>query len=308
MDKKKIISLTIIAILAIFLVVKKYANFSGLQETVKWENPDEILIKSKAETVRIYKKDSKWVINDEAYPASEAAVQSVVSKLQEFKLAEVITDKPYYDKYDLGDESGVEVTVTKSDKTVLNAVIGKKSSAGSKVYAKNKSENAVYLADGISQTDLNKGLNNWREKKIYSVNKDIVAKFMIQYGTENSVYKKTEKKVETMSDSKPEESTEKAVSEWELEGSSVKMNQELLSDILGEITNVFAASFLDTPNTEKEILRVIITAEKEYILDIIKKDSDGKYICRTPESPYTFKMEPYKVEKFMKKAEDIKMK
>ena len=89
MNKRVAISLGIIAILLIYYLIANYHKSEDIIELQGWQDDvDEILLKKGEDrdgTIRIYKKEGKWVINEPGYIADDSIVTTMTDEMKELK-------------------------------------------------------------------------------------------------------------------------------------------------------------------------------------------------------------------------------
>ncbi len=99
MNKKKMVSLGIIAFLGLAIILPRISFKSSIPELKGWEqSADEIKVLSQDYEVRIYKSGGGWVINDEAYPADNDFIDSMVNKVKDLKLIDLISEQGYTER------------------------------------------------------------------------------------------------------------------------------------------------------------------------------------------------------------------
>src|SRR4030042_3051090 len=115
MNKKILISSSIIIILALYIIIANVKRSSDVPDRKKWEGTaDEIIITRSGGTIQLLKKEGKWVVGDKAYPADAKAVNEMEKRFKEIHLTDLISTKGYYVKYDLTPDRYVEVIISKN--------------------------------------------------------------------------------------------------------------------------------------------------------------------------------------------------
>ncbi|HQL84082.1 MAG TPA: hypothetical protein PK307_17925, partial [Spirochaetota bacterium] len=129
MGKRIGISVGIIAVLLLYVII---ANIRRSPDVPDLSLPDgaidEILVTRSLGTIRIFKKDGKWVVTDEAFPADAKIIGELEKRFREIRLSDLISSKGYYARYDLTPDKYTEVIFKKGDKAIQDFKIGKKSS------------------------------------------------------------------------------------------------------------------------------------------------------------------------------------
>ena len=102
MNRRIIVSLIVIAVLALFLILGNRRKTVDVPEVKKWEGTaDKILISKGENRMEIFKKKGKWVLNKEEFPADEKTVEKLQKAINEMEVIDLISKKPHYSRYDL---------------------------------------------------------------------------------------------------------------------------------------------------------------------------------------------------------------
>lgn len=312
MNKNKLLSLAIIALLLIIIVVQKNIDIfsSGLPTFEKWnESIDEIVIKKSDSEIKLYKKNNKWVINDKAFIADKSTVEILEEKMKNLELVDLISKKKFYKRFDLSKDKAIAVTVKKANKKLREILIGKETSTGQQVYIKLSDKPEVYLARGGLRNEFDKTVDSLRDKNIISLNSDAVETLAVNYkGKKYTLKKESVIKKEVASDKKDKKENKKETT-WKVENNkAVKLNQQNVKSLLSAFAVINADAFVENEKVSKRSLYsvAIKVLEKNITFDVIKKTKDDNYICRSSENPYIFTISKYKAESLMKTLKDLK--
>lgn len=312
MNRRLLVSLGIAALLVAVIVIKKWEPGSGVPEPGKFATPaDEIRVKAKGYSLKLVKSGDRWLINEEGYPADEGLVADIEKKVSGLKLLDLVSEKGYYDKYDLTEETGVEVTVSAGGRQLRKVMIGKQGLTNSQVYVRLDDSKGIYLASGITAAEFRPEVDTLRDKKIFDAKADEVLSFSIRYaGREYAFVRAEDKKVET--DVKGEGKTpapEPPV--WKCMGyESMELNSEMVSNILHSFAPLRASTFTEGPLTRSVICTVKLkTSDSAYELNIYGGKDREMYYASSPSSPYTFTLGGWQTEKyFIKNIKGFKKK
>ena len=316
-DRKMAISIGIIVVLVLFLVFydkdKKSGDIPGIKS---FDNAEEIIIAKKDSQIKLYKKENKWVLNEQAYPADKAKAEQLEKSMKELEITDLITKDPYLTKYELDPEKAVRVTVKEKDKILRDVLIGKASSTYRSAYIKFADDNNVYLASGNLSVELNINLEDLRDKEIYKFGKDDVAYFELMYGGRLSFEKQTEE-VEDTTDAKeakenqdtPKEIKKIKVDKWICkEYRNTALDKSKVDSFLMSFSSINADTY---PDMDKKDIKGLVCAikskvfGKDIVLNIHKKEKEN-YLCTSSESPYVFALREESVKKFFKSIVDFK--
>jgi hypothetical protein len=316
MDRKTIISLSIIAALMLIIVLRNVQFFNDLPGLSAWEGKaNEIVITKKNATIRLYQKDGKWVINDPAYPADNEMVKSLEDSMKNLTLTDLISEKKQYDRYDLSKDKAIHVIVKNEIQVLRDVLLGKTSSIGRKVYIKLAKYPEVYLASGSLVNDFNKSVDEYREKNIFSVSKDALESVTVNYKGHSYTLKKEEVKDEAVSqkDAKEKENTKTASKiKWYLAGQKhMKLDEKAVDSFLESFSSLRAQSF---PPDNTKVARISCKVElkafgRALTLSIGAKNNEKNvYLATSSETDFPFYLNAYFAEKFMQRVHKLKAK
>jgi hypothetical protein len=309
MKNKSFITIGLILVLSAALLIKNYGCGSSVPELEGWYEPaDEIIVKSGNVSLLLLKKENSWFVNKQAYPGDAELIESLERKARDFKLLDLVSDKGYYNKYDLTDETGVLVTIKGKGKVLRKILIGKAVSTNNHSYIKLDDRSEIYLASGIMKSDFLISLADLRDKRIFDVKSSDVSSFSINYGGQNFIFGLNQAKGEA------DKNDQASGSKWVCRGfEKVKLNEASINSILALFSPLKAAEFpeaIEKKNAGNLICRVIIAyGEKKIELEIYSKKDQDMNLASSSESKYIFTLGKWQTEKlFIKSITDLTVK
>ncbi len=303
MNKKIVISVSIIAVLVLYIIIANMRHSPDIPTLPRIDAAaDEILINREAGVVRLFKKDGKWAAGEKAYPADAKQVEEIEKRFKDMRLTDLISSKGYYAKYDLTPDKYVEVILKKGETILRRFKIGKKSSTNRHTFVKIDDRPEIYLAEGTFDIVLNKALDDFRDREILKISRDAVSSFSVEYQGMTYAFSRTkaEKKEKGADIKGGRQAKDPSWGDWTCRGyEGVKLNASTVDSLLQTLDPLRASSF---PDVSKEALtrRVCTVQVKAYDRDImltVYKNED-KYSAATSESPYVFEVDKYTAEKF----------
>ena len=240
LTRKTIISLVVFGVLLALVLVIKLSPES--REEIAWSIPrlDETLesleITRKGETVTLEKKGEQWAVTKpKVYEVSKTALDGVL-KLFEKPIGmdlKVVVKEEELEKFEVKGEKAITVKLGVAGKEVVAFVVGK--TIGSRTFIKPlDQEGVIYRAKASLRWKLDKGLDDWREKKILSLEREGITRLVIrdESGSEIELNKEGEK--------------------WSItRPSRMAADGSTISSLLSSLSSVRAAAFADDVPADK---------------------------------------------------------
>lgn len=308
MSRKMLASFGVIAVLLLFITLKNRKGSSDLPELTNWqESAGEIVIKKGDSTITLSQSENKWLINGK-YPADKNAVTGLEKKIKEMKILDLISKKEFYNKYDLTPDRATLVTVSKGGKKLRELLIGKKSSTNRHTYMRIDGKPEVYLVSETFDREVNKTVDELRDKEILNIGKDSIEELEVSYRGRTFLFTKkieeknpeneTTKKGEKGKPSKPEK-----IEKWVCKGyPQVKISSQKMNNLLSGFSPLRVSSFpeIEKSSLAKPIGKLKIKAfNKVQTVTFYKQDKNKKYIAASSESPYVFTLDEWRVKKYL---------
>ncbi len=309
MKNRTVITLGLIIILCAALLIKNYGCSSSVPELEGWYEPaDEIIVKNKDISLALQRNESSWFINEQAYPGDAGLIESMERKARDFKLLDLVSDKGYYNKYDLTDETGVLVTVKGKGKVLRKILIGKAGSTNNHSYIRVDDRREIYLASGIMKSDFSIPAGDLRDKRIFDVKSSDIKSFSINYGGKNFSFELNQSKSGTDKEEKAQ-SSKWICREYE----NIRLDDSSVDSILALFSPLKAAEFpenAEKKNMGKSICKVNISyADKKIELEIYSIKDQDMNLASSSVSKYLFTLGKWQTEKlFIKSITDLAVK
>ncbi len=309
MSRKKIISLGVIIILGLVILLSKI-NFNGSAPDLKpWKgDADEILVKSSDYNIRLYKEGGIWLISDKGYPADNDFIESMVKKVRDLKLIDIISEKGYTERYGLTEDDRVHVQVKINGETVRDLYLGEEASTNNHVYLMIDDYPGIYLASGVMTPDFTREVDELSNKVIADVKRDNIESISVKYrGRTYSFYQELEGNSGDVDEEGPVSDTRK----WYCRGFGKK---EVAPEKINSMLSVFGSLRADTfPEgvIEKSLgmagtVVKVRAGGRDIELNIYGRTGDGKFYASSTESPYVFTISDWLAERFfIEKIGDI---
>lgn len=307
MNRKILVSLGIIGALILYIGLSKVNCSRDGIKLKGWEGSlTEITLKKGDRVITLAKKDGKWLIGTEQYPANSGMLDTMETKLKEIT-GELISEQPFYAKYDLTPDRSVDVVAKQKGTTVRKLVIGKKGSTMRHTYCRLDDRPGIYLVTGTFDTFFDKTVDELRDKEIFKVTPEATGAFTINYQGRAFAFNKTvtEQPAPAGKDGKPADKNApkpEKTETWACKGfESIGLDKDRVVSFLGAFNPMRATKFLDV---KKETLgaplsTVKLTAYgKEVLLTVFGKKEGSDYTATSSESPYVFTLSEWQAKRF----------
>ncbi|MBF0572317.1 MAG: DUF4340 domain-containing protein [Desulfamplus sp.] len=335
MKKEYIILGLIIIALSAYLITNKTDRDNYSLPSISEINVADIVeinLEKDGKNILISKKDSSWIVGsvaDKTYPADQESITKILDIVKALKVSALVSESGNLTPYELDAKNKINVTVKSKTATVRKFEIGKTAPSFRHTFVKLDGSKSVYHAEKSFRRDFEKTVDDLRDKKVLSFDKnkitnitlkkgDIIKEVAIKDG--KPVEKKDEKaqdssKDEKSADNKIDEnkSGENKSDDKKADNLLTSKNNEAIEGILATLSDLKCNSFTDTENKNEfkdkgieEIAKVTLKADanKELSFVIYKKDAKENYPAITSENVYPFLLTTYEGNDIITKIDD----
>ncbi|HID94064.1 MAG TPA: DUF4340 domain-containing protein [bacterium (Candidatus Stahlbacteria)] len=233
----------------------------------------------------IEKKETGWEIVDPiSYPADSTRVARVLRGIKDLELGAVASSrKEMHPKFEVDTVKGISIkAIGKRDS--VNFILGKPSKDFTYSYVRFAHKDDVYRSKGLMQYMFPKRLDDWRDKRILSFDRNNVSEIDIVY---------TREKVELV----------RKDTVWLMNGT--KVEESKVNPILTTLSNLRADGFAEEvefkPNFQ---VKVKFAGGGEEVL-FISGEKDKKYYAKKEGKEAVFVLSSWKVNRIKKKKADF---
>jgi hypothetical protein len=308
------ITLTLIVLLIILGLITYFSERDQVREKEAAEKRSKIYthfksgevmrieIKTKDRKVSLEKKEGRWLVslNDNYYLADKDAVGNIFQTVEDMKRENVVsTDPSKYPVFELNQENGVEVKLSRSDNTVLaHFFVGKNGPDLFSTYIRVQGEKEVLLLSGILKDKFDKELKDWRDKTVFNLKAEDIVSVDILIQKKKTSLKKDDK------------------GSWEMvEPEKVKVKKDVVEGMVSALAILKTYDFEDGLDLKKCGLtnpstRIQIGMKDNSTFELFigkDKDTSKKYVKRS-DSPTVFLVQNYDLEPILKDASELKEK
>ncbi len=251
-----------------------------------------------------------WVVGEDAYSADDSLVQKILNSVATIKLTTLVSKAGNYYKYELDDPRKINVKVFIKKDIVREFDVGKVASTYDHTNIRLKDEKNVYHARGSLKNVLDKTLDELRDKKVFSFDKESVSEFVFSMDGKDHLVNKFVSAVKTNgSEEKKDGAEPKVETEWvynknKVEASKIGNTLNILSDLK---CDQFVYSEIELKGSEL-LFSIKLKGATDNEIKIFHKKADkedDKYIVETSQSKYKFYLKKYRVDNFLNPLKEI---
>ncbi len=215
-----------------------------------------------------------------------------------------------YFKYELDDPRKINVKVFVNKDIVREFDTGKVASTYDHTNIRLKNDKNVYHARGSIKNDLDKTLDDLRDKKVFSINGESVTKITFSMDGKDYLLNKVVVHVKVSADDEKKDPVDQKIkTEWKYENNKVESSK--LGNVLRIISDIkcdqYVYSEIELKGSEPLLsIKLAGTAENEIKVYHKKADKeDDKYIFETSQTKYKFYLKKYKVDNVLNLFKEI---
>lgn len=320
MKKEYIILVIIIIALVLYLALRKpdrtYYELPEFAEIAS-EQISRILLKSPDSGLELVKKDDKWVVGTEEYPADDTKVEDILSLLQDLKVSELVSESASYVRYGISDDKKITVKAWAGTRLAREFDVGKTADTYGHTFIKLPEDKSVYLAEGKFRQNIEVSLDDIRDKKVLIFDENDMTLVLIRSGQQTLALNKKEMAKESSDATAEEVGTvdgEETKTEiktvWETPGGEA-VEEGAVGRLLSPLSDLKCAGYLeDSLKAELKNPTHSVTLKgegNEYIISLFEKreeeDSEIPGLSSMNDSP--FYLQTWKAEEITDSIQDL---
>lgn len=210
----KSLIILLLILLVVVLAIKYFDSKNGDRtfrkelvtiDTAKVDELRFLNLSDDSKTVNLIRSGNNWqlMLGDKLVKADNKVVNNILAMLIKIQPERVAaTDRSQWDKYEVGDSTGLQVQINQSGELVSDLIIGKFSyqqpdaNAPQNPYQQQKGkmtsyvrlnkDDIVYAVDGYLKMNFTLEINNYRDKALVNVNKNDITALKFEYPADSS--------------------------------------------------------------------------------------------------------------------------
>lgn len=317
--KKEYTILILVIVALIFYLTMKSTNDSEgeLPQPAEVDNVEInriVISKKSGETVTLSKKDEKWFVEPQGYPADSVKVNNMANAIADLTITALVSESGSYQRYGLSEDKKIKVEAFIGDKAVRNLDIGEAAPTFQHTFVLLKDDANVYHARGQLKRTFEHTIDDLRDKTVFDLSRESIGEIALRKGDRTIQLTKKEIIPET-AEPKGEKSEAaaqppKPKTEWR-DAEDQTADKTTIDRLLGSIARMNCDGYLE--DSAKEGLQ-------EPTWTITLKDDQGEhtfsvYAPETPDSekitatattnPYGFVLNKGRVESLEKSVDKL---
>jgi hypothetical protein len=314
--KEYYILFAIILILALYLLFRdrdKTHYQIPKVPTITKKDITKIEISKKPDTsIVLNKKDERWHIAPQGYPADDNKVKPMLDVIENLTLTAMVSESKNYERYDLNDDKKIIIKAWAGEALKRKLEVGKAASSYRHTFVKLTGDHRVYHARENFRGKFDQNVDNLRDKMVLAFDKAQIQEIHITKGEKSIVFGRQQVPVEVSADEKSEPESQqppKTETVWK-SADGKEGDDSKLSRLIGTLSNLRCDNYIDGSKKEdykEPIYSLQLKGEKDYTLSIFPKtDKDAKnHPAISSENDYPFLLPDHRIKSIMQNPDDL---
>lgn len=313
--KEYLILVVLILGLSLYLALhkrgKSHYQLPEFPKVVKKEI-SKVEIAKRNTTIVLNKRDNRWQIVPQGYPADASQVESMLDVLEKLSLTALVSESKNYERYNLDEENKVIVKAWSGDTLRRELEIGKAATTFQHTFVKLSDDHRVYQARGNFRSKFDMNVDNLRDKTVLAFDARDIQEIRLSKGEQSIVFTRREISNEiTSSKEEKAQSSQRPTEEatWESDDGK-RGDAPQLNRILTTLSKLRCEKYLDDRKKEDlsdPIYKIELKGIKEYSLSVFAKidESSSNYPATSSDNDYPFLLPSWQVNDLMKNPEEF---
>ena len=308
--KEYIILAIVIAALSVYLAMRT-------SDRTQYELPDippvvgkdisKLQITRDKVSIVLNKKDDKWYIAPEEYPADGGKVKNMLNAIENLAVTALVSESKNYLRYDLTAEKGINVKAWQGENLKRDVDLGKTASSFRHTFVKMAGDERVYHARGNFRNNFDVHVDDLRDKRVLALNPADIQQMQVTGDRQSLTLNKTPPPaaVDGTPTEKKAESTPAAGEPVWQSADNRPVDEAVVQQILTAASKLLCEKYI-TDRRKDEFTSPLYTLQlkgtQEYSLSIFAKNAekDTNYPAISSGSDYAFLLSDSLVDRLMK--------
>lgn len=292
MKRSTLVLVVVLAVLALaaFLVMQRPGETSTSGRSgdmlVEYDSAavDKLEIIASGGSITLEKEAGTWMlVSPFRYRADVAAVTGAVGQGRRLELSSLVSTNPGKQSLFLVDSTGTLVKVFEKGVERAAFRVGKPGSTFTETYVRREGSDEVHLVEGMLTATFVRQPNDWRDKKVFSLQESQITSVRFQFGDTTFTL--------SLADSL-----------WRIGGDSVA--QPTVTSFLTSLSNFQADEFIDSTVSPLPKLTAVLEVAGTQIRFHWNKEGSWYYV-QSSQSPQLFKVQSWKAAQIVKRKKEF---
>jgi hypothetical protein len=316
--KEYVILIAVIGVLSAYLILRSpdrtHYQLPQIPEMAKTKI-SKIEISSKDATMSLNRKDDKWYIEPQGYPADANGVKNMLDVIEKLTVTALVSESKNYSRYSLDNENKVAVKAWTGDKLMRDFEVGKAAASFRHTFVKLVGDDRVYHARDNFRDRFDQTVDKLRDKTVLSFDQGDIQEILITEGEQVTSFLRTALPAEVNvgaegDEERPPSSEGEAV--WQTPDGKVG-DENTLDRLLTALSNLRCEKYIDDAKKEdfsNPIRTIQLRGAQEYTLSLFPKTSEDakNYPAVTSENDYPFLLPDWQADNLMKEPTEMLLK
>ncbi len=255
----------------------------------------------------VSKKDDKWYIAPEEFPADGSKVKDMLNAIENLTLTALVSESKNYNLYDLDEDKKINVRAWQEDNLKRDVDLGKTASSFRHTFVKPAGDERVFHARGNIRSNFDLTIDDLRDKLVLTLNPADIQQFQVIKDQQSLILNKTQPPVEVedaQADKQTETTPEANKPAWQASDGQ-PVDEAVVKQILNTVSNLRCEKFISDRRKDEftsPLFTLKMKGGQEYSLSIFAKtaEKDAQYPAASSGSDYAFMLSDSQADRIMK--------
>jgi hypothetical protein len=268
---------------------------------------------SKLDTsIVLTKKDDRWYLAPEGYPADKSKIKNMLAIIENLSLTVMVSESKNYTRYDLDTDKKLTVRAWAGEKLRREFEVGKAAPSHRHTFVTLAGDARVYHAQGNFRGKFDQTAENFRDRTVLSFVRTEIGGIHITKGEQSILLSRTEIPVEVSTGQKPDAGEKPSLKPemlWQ-SADGKKGDESAIDRLLTALSNLRCQKYVEDRKREDfkdPIYNVKLKGAQEYSLSIFAKpDKKAKsYPAISSQSDFPFLLSDGQAGKIMEEPDEL---
>jgi hypothetical protein len=255
----------------------------------------------------VNKKDDKWYIAPEEFPADGNKIKDILNAIENLTLTALVSESKNYNLYDLDEDKKINVKAWQADNLRRDVDLGKTASSFRHTFVKPAGDERVFHARGNFRNNFDLTVDDLRDKQVLVLNPADIMQFEVIKDQQSLILNKAQAPV-VVEGTQAKKQTEAAPQankvEWQA-ADGRPVDEAVVQQILDTVSNLRCEKFINDRGKDgftSPLFTLRVKGPQDYSLSIFAKaaEKDTDYPAVSSGSNYAFLLSGSQVDKIMK--------